>query len=67
MLLPALLMNINSTFSTIVDMGSGFFPTNKIVHWLPLGCHLNLTSVLLRRQGWLRFILWDIFGEIIKW
>jgi len=34
MLLPALLMNINSTFGTIVNMGSGFFATDRTLHGL---------------------------------
>ena len=41
--LPALLMHIDSTPGTIVDMGSGLFTTNGTIHWLLPGCRLNLT------------------------
>lgn len=32
MLLPAFLMYINSTPSTVVNMGSGFFVVNRAIH-----------------------------------
>ena len=32
MLLPAFLMHINSTFSAVVNMGYGFFSTNRAFH-----------------------------------
>jgi len=34
MLLPAFLMHIDSTFSAVIDMGSGFSTTNGTLHWL---------------------------------
>jgi len=32
MLLPAFLMHVNSTFSTVVNMGSGFFAADRALH-----------------------------------
>jgi len=32
MLPPAFLMHINSTLSTVINMGSGFFATDMILH-----------------------------------
>ncbi len=47
MLLPALLMHIDSTFSTVVDMGSGIFPANRAIHWLSLKIiFINLTPLI---------------------
>jgi len=47
MLPPALLMDIDSTFSTVVDMGLGIFSTNRALHWLsPKIIFINLTPLI---------------------
>jgi len=46
MLLPALLMHINSAFSAVVDMGSSVFSANRTFHWLsPKIIFINLTPL----------------------
>jgi len=56
MLLPALLVDINRAFSTVVNMGSGILSTNRTLHWLPPEIayqpHPFYPPLLERRGGW---------------
>ena len=51
MLLPALLIHVNSAFSAVVNMGFSFLSTYRTIHWLPPGFYSYLISYLSVKQS----------------